>query len=86
MVPGFDRVLRCARTIVLSALRQESSPSVVIRHAPTSRYLTADGMWTEDISEALVLDDAADAARVLERVSCEPVFDLVEPALATSAA
>ena len=64
----------------------ETSASVAIRHAPTGRYLAGDGRWTKDISEALVLDDAGDAARVLERVSCEPVFELVEPALASSAA
>lgn len=86
MVPGFDRVLRCARTIVSSGLRHEASPSVMIRHAPTGRYLATDGTWTEDATLAAVIDDAAHAALLIERLSCEPVFDLVAPALAASAA
>ena len=86
MVPGFDRVLQCARTIVFSALRHDSSPSVLVRHSPTGRFLATDGTWTDDVSRAVVVDDAAEAARILERLSCEPVFDLVAPAMAVSAA
>jgi len=69
-------VLRCARAIVGSALHLGPSPSVLVRHAPTGRYLAADGTWTDDAGSAVAIDDAARATEVLARLSCEPVFDL----------
>lgn len=86
MVPGFDRVLRCARAIVGSALHHDASPSVLVRHAPTGRFLAADGSWTEDRAQAVAFSDVTHATRVVDRLSCEPVFDLVTAAVAAHAA
>jgi hypothetical protein len=85
MVAGVDRVLRCAWSFVGSALHLGSSPSVLVRHAPTGRFLAADGTWTTDADTAAVFSDVAHATRVLDRLSCEPVFDLVTAAVAASA-
>ena len=86
MVPGFDRALRCARAIVGSALNHGTSPAVLVRHAPTGRFLAADGTWTEDRGSAVVFSDVTHATRVVDRLSCEPVFDLVTAAVAAHAA
>jgi len=85
MVPGFDRVLRCARAIVESALNHGAPSSVLVRHAPTGRFLAGDGTWTEDRDRAIVFSDVTHATRVLHRLSCEPVFDLVTAAAVAAA-
>ncbi|MBV9665847.1 MAG: hypothetical protein JOZ37_17910 [Actinobacteria bacterium] len=77
MAAGIDRVIRCAWSFVGSALHIGSSRSVLVRHAPTGRFLAADGTWTTDADTAVVFSDVAEATRVLDRLSCEPVFDLV---------
>ena len=80
MAAGIDRVIRCAWSFVGSALHIGSSRSVLVRHAPTGRFLAADGTWTTDADTAVVFSDVAHATRVLDRLSCEPVFDLVTAA------
>jgi hypothetical protein len=85
MVAGLDRVFRCARTIVWSAVRHDAPP-VLVRHAPTGRFLATDGTWTDDTDRAVVIADPHHAARILDRLSCEPVFDLVQLSDVASAA
>ena len=74
----------CARAIVGSALNHGALPSVLVRHAPTGRFLSADGTWTDDRDRAVVFSDVTHATRVLDRLSCEPVFDLVTAAVAAA--
>jgi hypothetical protein len=79
-------MLRCARAIVWPAVRHGAAPSVLVRHAPTGRFLAADGTWTDDADQAVVIADPQDAARVIDRLACEPVFDLVQLSTVASAA
>ena len=84
MVAGLDRVFRCARAMVRPTARHRTAPSVVVRHGPTGRFLAADGTWTERVDHAALIDPA-DAARVINRLSCEPVFDVVPVGNASAA-
>jgi len=59
---------------------------VLLRHTPTGRFLAADGRWTEDLARAVRFNDVTDATRVLGRLACEPVFDIVTATTAANAA
>ena len=59
---------------------------VLLRHTPTGRFLAVDGSWTDDLAQAVRFSDVTDATRVLGRLACEPVFDLVTAPVAAHAA
>ena len=59
--------------------------AVAVRDVASGRYLGPGATWTADGTAALVLD-APDAARLVDRHSCEPVTVELVPAAALARA